>query len=107
MIGLLAIGTSCFALVWVMGRSRVPVPPARMRPFTSRTLWQFGDPPDTTNMFPGRPTLSSWCSTANPHAWTEARAWPGSAGGSTHRQAQVAGYDEALDLARPLADLED
>lgn len=29
-MGLLAMGTSCFALVWVMGRSRVPFPPARM-----------------------------------------------------------------------------
>src|ERR1700722_11174587 len=33
MIGLFAIGTSCFALVWVMGRSRVPAPPARIKPF--------------------------------------------------------------------------
>src|SRR5947199_10860383 len=33
MIGLLAIGTSCLALVWVIGRSRVPAPPARIKPF--------------------------------------------------------------------------
>src|SRR5687768_6870096 len=32
-MGLLATGTSCLALVWVIGRSRVPAPPARMRPF--------------------------------------------------------------------------
>jgi hypothetical protein len=31
-IGLLAIGTSCFALVCVIGRRRVPAPPARIRP---------------------------------------------------------------------------
>src|SRR3954447_11364176 len=33
-MGLLATGTSCLALVWVMGRRRVPAPPLRMRPFT-------------------------------------------------------------------------
>src|SRR4051812_45984405 len=33
-MGVLATGTSCFALVWVIGRSRVPLPPARMTPFT-------------------------------------------------------------------------
>src|ERR687898_3530234 len=77
MIGLLAMGTSCFALVWVMGRSRLPVPPARMRPFTGQTLLQFGGGPDTT-----RP-------------------------GSRQGQAQIAGDDQALDLAGALADLQD
>ena len=33
MIGLLAMGTSCLALVCVIGRRRVPAPPARMSPF--------------------------------------------------------------------------
>src|SRR5579859_1239536 len=33
-MGLLATGTSCLALVWVIGRSRVPAPPARISAFT-------------------------------------------------------------------------
>src|SRR3954464_5499164 len=33
--GLLATGTSCLALVWVIGRRRVPLPPERIRPFTA------------------------------------------------------------------------
>ena len=33
MIGLFAIGTSCLALVCVIGRRRVPAPPARIKPF--------------------------------------------------------------------------
>src|SRR5215211_4390589 len=37
-MGLLATGTSCFALVWVIGRSRVPAPPARMRPFMAAPM---------------------------------------------------------------------
>jgi hypothetical protein len=32
-MGLFAIGTSCLALVCVIGRSRVPAPPARISPF--------------------------------------------------------------------------
>ena len=32
-MGLFATGTSCLALVWVMGRSRVPAPPDVIRPF--------------------------------------------------------------------------
>src|SRR5687768_3243031 len=34
-MGLLATGTSCLALVWVMGRRRVPAPPARISAFTA------------------------------------------------------------------------
>src|SRR6478752_4763039 len=37
-MGLFAMGTSCLALVWVIGRSRVPEPPERMRPFTAAIL---------------------------------------------------------------------
>src|SRR5579875_4131979 len=33
-MGLLATGTSCLARVWVIGRSLVPAPPARIRAFT-------------------------------------------------------------------------
>src|SRR5665811_1309156 len=43
-MGLLAIGTSCLALVWVIGRSRVPAPPARIKPF----IWSL-------SMLAGRP----------------------------------------------------
>src|SRR5690606_34998718 len=39
MIGLFAMGTSCLALVCVIGLRRLPVPPARIRPFTGATLW--------------------------------------------------------------------
>src|SRR5215213_5863905 len=35
-MGLLATGTSCLALVCVMGRSRVPAPPQGTRAFTTR-----------------------------------------------------------------------
>src|SRR5436309_1785044 len=35
-IGLLATGTSCLALVWVIGRSRVPRPPASTSAFIDR-----------------------------------------------------------------------
>src|SRR5437762_836388 len=38
-MGLLATGTSCFALVWVIGRSRVPAPPERIRPFMRRASY--------------------------------------------------------------------
>src|SRR5712671_5376519 len=34
-MGLFATGTSCFALVWVMGRRRVPLPPLRMSAFSA------------------------------------------------------------------------
>src|SRR5437870_13450870 len=34
-MGLFATGTSCLALVWVIGRSRVPAPPARMSAFNA------------------------------------------------------------------------
>ena len=37
-MGLLATGTSCLALVWVIGRSRVPAPPARISAFTGPVL---------------------------------------------------------------------
>src|SRR5436305_12679772 len=33
-MGLLATGTSCLALVWVMGRNRVPAPPQSTSAFT-------------------------------------------------------------------------
>src|SRR5829696_6770430 len=36
-MGLLATGTSCLALVWVMGRNRVPAPPQGTRAFTRGT----------------------------------------------------------------------
>src|SRR3954447_24779550 len=39
-MGLFAIGTSCFALVCVIGRSRVPAPPARIKPFIRDKLYQ-------------------------------------------------------------------
>src|SRR6202162_3958261 len=39
-MGLLAMGTSCLALVWVMGRSRVPRPPLRMSAFIRQVLAQ-------------------------------------------------------------------
>src|SRR5919108_2741908 len=43
-MGLLATGTSCLALVWVMGRSLVPAPPARMSAFSMslRPLGELG-----------------------------------------------------------------
>ena len=34
-MGLFAIGTSCLAEVWVIGRRRVPAPPDKMSPFTA------------------------------------------------------------------------
>src|SRR4030095_13019184 len=37
-MGLLAIGTSCLAEVYVMGRSRVPRPPERINPFISQPI---------------------------------------------------------------------
>ena len=37
-MGLFATGTSCLALVWVIGRRRVPAPPERMSPFTASFL---------------------------------------------------------------------
>src|SRR5437870_12070888 len=36
-MGLFATGTSCLALVWVIGRNRVPAPPARMSAFNARS----------------------------------------------------------------------
>src|SRR5262245_36298487 len=75
------MGTSCLALVWVMGRRRVPAPPARMRPLTGWSFLQDG--------------------TGGAQATRSCR------GSSGHRQAEVAGDDQALDLAGALADLED
>src|SRR5690242_35518 len=37
-MGLFATGTSCLALVWVIGRSRVPAPPARVSPFMEPSM---------------------------------------------------------------------
>src|SRR4029453_7896291 len=82
------MGTSCLALVWVMGRRRVPAPPERMRPFTGRTLLQPGTPPGTPCR--GQPGD---------------RAGPGRT--SAPRQAEVAGDAQPLDLGRALADLQD
>src|SRR5580704_14890473 len=36
-MGRFATGTSCLALVWVIGRSRVPRPPLRISPFIRHT----------------------------------------------------------------------
>jgi len=49
-MGRLATGTSCFALVWVSGRSQLPDPPQRTIAFTRARLFKesqhprFGDP---------------------------------------------------------------
>src|SRR5438270_10525652 len=39
-MGLLATGTSCFALVWVSGRSRDPAPPQSTSAFIRRSAWR-------------------------------------------------------------------
>src|SRR3954454_3571770 len=41
-MGLLATGTNCLALVCVMGRNRVPAPPARINAFTGLLLTAVG-----------------------------------------------------------------
>ena len=41
----MAIGTSCLALVWVIGRRRVPAPPERMRPFMAGPPYVGGPTP--------------------------------------------------------------
>src|SRR3954451_7507439 len=41
-MGLLATGTNCLALVCVMGRNRVPAPPARINAFTELLLTAVG-----------------------------------------------------------------
>src|SRR5689334_9636806 len=64
MIGLLAIGTSCLALVCVIGRSRVPAPPASMRPF----IWDrmLGEPCITVGLWPRDTSASTTATSARP-----------------------------------------
>src|SRR5215212_3132424 len=53
-MGLLATGTSCLALVWVIGRRRVPAPPERMRPFTAAVVPPLSSRPTGRPPYPHR-----------------------------------------------------
>ena len=52
---MLATGTSCLALVWVIGRRRVPAPPARMRPFTAVVVPRPTSRPSGRSLYPRGP----------------------------------------------------